>query len=207
MFALQCGEDMPVVLEVVADDERGAVFAAASATDSLARAEGFDGDAVAKDDGIAAPDGASADGFGKVLGESVVVEEFGFDVFEVGQAWCLVSETIQRYGFGTFDGGSQRQGQGAEGGFGAAARAEHVDFGSADVLCGVELLGEPAVHVRRREAKVVGEIVAAPIQQVQGAGRSTIESAEVAVFLLRWRRIRYSRRLADVFWKAAVRFS
>ena len=53
-LALPGGLDVRVVLDVVADDERGAVGAATSAADALAGAEGFDGDAVGEADGVGA---------------------------------------------------------------------------------------------------------------------------------------------------------
>ena len=78
------GADVVVVLEVVADDERGAVLAAATAAEALAGAEGFDDDAVAEDDRVVSPDGAVAGGVGIGFGEEFVFEEFGLEVFEVG---------------------------------------------------------------------------------------------------------------------------
>ena len=75
-FALGGREDVAVVLQVVADDERGSVFAAASAADSLAGAEGLDGDAVVERDAVASPRGA--DGRRGIVGcERLVFDEFG----------------------------------------------------------------------------------------------------------------------------------
>ena len=85
------------------------------------------------------------------------------------QAWCLVSETIQMYG-------SQHS---------TAARSGRqsvpmvdlapprgpstLSFVPRSVWAGVELFGQPAVHVRRRPAKVVRQILLAPGQQIEAA--------------------------------------
>jgi hypothetical protein len=74
--------DVARVLEVVADDERGAVLAAAVAAEALAGTEGFDGDAVAEHDGAGAPHGAAGSGLGIMAGEERVVEELGFEFFQ-----------------------------------------------------------------------------------------------------------------------------
>ena len=169
VFALQGGADVAVVLQVVADDERGAVLAAAAAADALAGAEGFDGDAVAEDDRVAAPDRAAADGVGEVLGEAAVVEQFGLEVFEVGAGLVLGVGDDPDVGFAAFEGRAERQGEGGDGRFGAAAGAEDVELGAARGACGVELVGQPVVHVRRRAAEVVGEIFAAPGEEIDGA--------------------------------------
>ena len=83
------------------------------------------------------------------------------------QAWCLVSETIQMYG-------SQPS---------TAARSGKASVPMVDLApprgpstlsfvpradaAGVELPGQPAVHLRRRPAKVVRQIFLAPGQQVE----------------------------------------
>ena len=87
------------------------------------------------------------------------------------QAWCLVSETIQ-ISVPTFDGRAERQGQRADGRFGAAPRAQHVDFRSRATYAPVELFGQPAVHVRRRPAKMLGQVLLAPGQQVEAIARA-----------------------------------
>ena len=75
-FALGGREDVVVVLQVVADDERGSVFAAALAADSLPGAVGLDGDAVVERDAVASP--LRPDGRRRIVGcERFVFGEFG----------------------------------------------------------------------------------------------------------------------------------
>jgi len=66
--ALEDGFHVAVVLEVVADDQCGAVGAGTTAADPLAGAKGLDGDAVAEDDAAGTPDGAATDGVGVLAG-------------------------------------------------------------------------------------------------------------------------------------------
>ena len=53
-LALAGGLDVRIVLDVVTDDERGAMGAASAAADALAGAEGFDGGAVFQSDVVGA---------------------------------------------------------------------------------------------------------------------------------------------------------
>lgn len=161
---------MAVVLQVVADDESGAELASAPAADALSGAEGFEGDAVAENDEVAAPDGAASDGVGEVGGEAWIIEQFGFDVFEVGAGLEFGVGDDPDIFFTVFDGGAEGDGESADGGFGGAAGAEDVDFGTAAGLCGVELIGHPAVHDRRCEGEMMGEVFSCPGEEVDDLG-------------------------------------
>ena len=65
---------------------------------------------------------------GKSRGEAAVVEQFGLDVFQMGAGLVFRVGDDPDVVFLAFDGRAERQGEGADGRFRAAARAEHVEF-------------------------------------------------------------------------------
>ena len=89
VLALQGRADVAVVLQVVADDQRGAMLAAAAAADPLAGAEGLDRHAVAEHDRVVAPHRPPPDRRRENRGQPPVVEQFGLDVFQVGAGLVL----------------------------------------------------------------------------------------------------------------------
>jgi len=124
--ALEDGFHVAVVLEVVADDEGGAVGSGAPAADALAGAEGLDGDAVAEDDAAGTPDGPATGSAGVIAGEQFVVEEFGFEVFEVGGGLVGRVGDDPDVGFAGEEGLAEGVGEGGDGGLGSAAGSEDV---------------------------------------------------------------------------------
>ena len=124
--ALDDGLHVAVVLEVVADDEGGAVGSGAPAADALAGAEGFDGDAVAENDAGGTPDGALAGGLGVGLGDQVVVDELGLDVFEVGLGLLGRVGDDPDVGFSADEGFTEWVGEGRDSGLGSATGPEDV---------------------------------------------------------------------------------
>jgi hypothetical protein len=156
-LALAGGLDVRVVLDVVADDERGAVGAAASAADALARAEGFDGDAVGEADCVCTQTRFKVQGSKfKVfvrLSEFGIVGELVFEVFEVGDGLVTGIGNDPDVGLAAFQGASEDEGEGDQRGFCAAAGAEDVELlsGGTDkdvrpTVELIELIGDPGVH-------------------------------------------------------------
>ena len=145
--ALEHGFHVAVVLEVVADQQRGAVGPGATAADPLAGAEGFDGDPVAQNDPACLPDGAPAGGAGVSTGNQFVVDQFGLEVLQVGV--CLVHGIREDpdVGLTAEQGFAQGVGQGGHSRLGPAAGPEHIELAAAVGGHAVELAGHPLVHL------------------------------------------------------------
>ena len=163
--ALEHGFHVAVVLEVVADEQRGAVGPGATAADPLAGAEGFDGDSVAHDDPAGLPDGAPAGGAGVLAGNQLVVDQFGLEVLEVGVGLVGGVGEDPDVGLAAEQGFAQGVGQGGDGRLGPAAGPEHVELGAAVGGHAVELVGHPLVHVGGGFEEVVGEECFAPVER------------------------------------------
>ncbi|NLX97665.1 MAG: hypothetical protein GXY83_15970 [Rhodopirellula sp.] len=186
VLALEGGLHVAVVLEVVAEDEGGTVVATTMAADPLAGAEGFDGDAVAENDGAGAPDGTATDGVGIAAGEIRIVDEFGFDVFEMGVGLVGGVGDDPDVRLAAFERGAQGIGERGQGGLGGAAGAEEVELGVAVDGHFAEVVGEPVVHGGGGLGEVVGEIALAPGEEGRsrepGAGNMEFGRGGVFVF-------------------------
>ena len=156
---------MGIVLQVVADDEGWPVLTGTAATNALARAEGLDDNTIAEDDLVAAPGWAGADGVVIILGEARIVDEFGFDVFEMGAGLMGRVGDDPDVGFALFECGAERKCECADGGLCATARPEDVEPGTARVVCAIDLFGQPVVHGGRRFCEMIGQIFLAPFDE------------------------------------------
>ena len=147
LAALEGGLDVAVVLEVVADDERGAVLAGAAAAERWPVPKASMVTPLRRTMRPRRQTGPRPTASGIVAGEERVVEELGFEVFEVGVGLVLGVGDDPDVGLAGFEGFAEGIGEGGEGGLGAAAGAEDVEL-SCRAIRGhaVELLGHPLVH-------------------------------------------------------------
>ncbi len=155
--ALEHRFHVTVVLEVVADQERGAVGPGATATDPLAGAEGFDRHPVAHDDPACLPDGAPAGGAGVSTRNPLVIHQFGLEVLQVGVGLVHGVGEDPDVGLTAEQGFAQGVGQGGHGRLGPAAGPEHIELAAAVGGHAVKLAGHPLVHLGGRFEEMVGE--------------------------------------------------
>ena len=168
------GLHVAVVLEVVADDQCGAVGSGASAADALAGSKGFDGDAVAEDNLFGAPDGTFSYCVRVGLGDQPIIQEFGLEVVEVGSGLVGRVGDDPDVGFAGVEGFAEGIGESGDRRLCAAAWAEDVLLLAAVGDHVVQVLGHPLVHGGGWLLEVVGEVGFAPSQETwdrsQGAG-------------------------------------
>ena len=96
VLALQGRLHVAVVLQIVADDQRGACSRRAAGRGSAGRCRRLRWPRrCGARSGRCATAGRGRRGVGIVGGQAAVVQQLGLDVFQVAQAWCRVSEMIQ----------------------------------------------------------------------------------------------------------------
>ena len=164
------GADLLIAFEVVADDQAGAMGAEAATADALAGAEGFEGDAIGKDDGAASPDRSPARRAGVGGGKCWIGGEFIFDVFEVGMGLAAGVGEDPDVGLAAFEGFAQGVGECSEGRLGGAAGREDIELAAGVTWEVIELECEPAVHFGGGAGEVVGKKILGPPEEVGGGG-------------------------------------
>ena len=114
-LALRGGDDVTIVLQIVADDERGPMLTPPAAANALAGAESFNRRAIAEHDLVGSPDRPASGRVGKMLGQPAVFDEFRLDVFQVGAGLMFRIRDDPDERFAAFDRRAERQGQRADG--------------------------------------------------------------------------------------------
>jgi len=183
VFAPEGREHVAIVLQVVADDERGAVLAVAMTADALTRAEGLDADPVAKHDRGGPPHWPLARRRRIVGRQAGVVEQLGLEVFQVGAGLAARVADDPEVRLAAFDRGPQRIRQRADRRLGPAARPEQVEFHAPRVGHGVQARAKPAVHPGGRLGKMPSQIVLGPIQEAERPGPRRHEPPRTPVLL------------------------
>ena len=131
MLALDGREDVAVVLQVVADDQRGPMLAPPPAANPLAVPKASIVTPLRSTMAVVPPHPAAAGRVRIILGQQPVFEQFGLDVLQVGAGLVLCVGDDPDVRFPAFDGRAQGKGQRADGRFGPAARTEHVELRAA----------------------------------------------------------------------------